>query len=100
MAAAIAAGRLPKQIKWLDLPGCNISNEGAEALAEARTEAALLRQRLGEMGTAAEAAAEAAEKSTATSEAAVQAADAAVKAKAEAEARSVRAMAEARRTLK
>ena len=29
-AAAIAAGRLPKQIKWLDLGGCNIGNEGGK----------------------------------------------------------------------
>ena len=35
LAAAIAAGRLPTQIKWLELPCCNISNEGAEALAKA-----------------------------------------------------------------
>ena len=38
MAAAIAAGRLPKQIKWFDLGGCNIGNEGAETLAEALLE--------------------------------------------------------------
>ena len=38
LAAAIAAGMLPTQIKWFDLSCCNISNEGAEALAEALLE--------------------------------------------------------------
>ena len=38
MAAAIAAGRLPTQIKWLDLQGWSISNGGAETLAEALLE--------------------------------------------------------------
>ena len=35
LAAAIAAGRLPTQIKWLELSCCNISNEGAETLCGA-----------------------------------------------------------------